>query len=35
MFVVPPKLVDVVLCSEGFAVVLDVLPEGVILGGPP
>jgi hypothetical protein len=35
VFVVPTKLVDVVLCSEGFAVNLDVFLEFVVSRGPP
>jgi hypothetical protein len=35
MLVVPPKLVVVVFCTEGLAVVLNVLEERVVLGGSP
>ena len=35
MLVVPPELVAAVFCTEGLAVVLNVLEERVILGGSP
>jgi hypothetical protein len=35
VLVVPPKFVDAILCPKGFAVVLDVLLEGVISRGSP
>ena len=35
MLVVPPELVAAVFCTEGLAVVLNVLEECVVLGGSP
>lgn len=35
MLVVPPELVAAVLCTQGLAVVLNVLEERVVLGGSP
>jgi len=35
MLVVPPELVTAVFCTQGLAIVLNVLEECVILGGSP
>ena len=35
MLGVPPELVAAVFCTEGLAVVLNVLEECVVLGGSP
>ena len=30
MLVVPSELIDVVICSKSFAIVLDVIEEGIV-----